>query len=95
MKRLFATLSFFLVLTVVCAVNVASANEQIFADDFESYALGDLNEQGNWEVTNYYDMRYKRLCASPTGVYSREYICFWLITLNFESSKSLDNPFGV
>jgi len=55
MKRLFATLSFFLVLTVVCAVNVASANEQIFADDFESYALGDLNEQGNWEVTNYYD----------------------------------------
>lgn len=49
MKKLFTT---FLFLTFF-APSFVSANEWTFADDFESYAPGAINGQGDWAVANY------------------------------------------
>jgi len=51
--QLFVVIVFSLVL-IFSAPNFASANDWAFKDSFESYNLGDLNEQGGWAVTNYY-----------------------------------------
>lgn len=45
---------FLVVIVLIFHANLVLANEWTFTDNFGSYGLGSLNEQGGWAVTNYY-----------------------------------------
>ncbi len=65
MKKFLSTFLFSLVL-IFFTTNFASANDWTFKDSFESYELGNLNNEGGWAVTNYYGKSNDTVHVSAT-----------------------------